>query len=153
MSALLDRFEPVAPTDDESRQARESSRRLAPLLHRRDLDVRVVAGDGPGESLDLPAPVVRLLGDILIEMAEGNAVAVVPVHAELTTQQAADYLDVSRPYLVGLLEKGEIPHRKVGTHRRVEFRHLAEYKKRVDAGRRAALDELAELGQEIGEGY
>jgi excisionase family DNA binding protein len=153
MSTTLDRFEPVAPTDDESRQARETSRRLAPLLGRRDNFKVHFEGEGPGELLVLPAAVVRLLNDILTQMAQGNAVTIIPVHAELTTQQAADVLNVSRPFLVRLLEDGRIPYRKVGTHRRVSFRDLMAYKKQTDAARLEALDELTAQAQELNMGY
>jgi excisionase family DNA binding protein len=96
----------------------------------------------------LPAAAVRLLGALLTELAKGNAVTLMPHHAELTTQEAADLLNVSRPFLVNLLESGQLPHHKVGTHRRVRFADLMVYKRRRDAESEAALRELAALSQD-----
>jgi excisionase family DNA binding protein len=136
----------VAPSEADSRLARESSRRLAPYLaKRRKVRVQVVSEGGQAheeEPLVLPAPVLDLLFTILTEMAKGNAVTLIPIHAELTTQQAADLLNVSRPFGVELLEKGEIPHRKVGTHRRILFSDVMAYKQRSDGQRQKAMDEL-----------
>ena len=81
------------------------------------------------------------------------AATVIPIHAALTTQEAADVLNVSRPFLVQLLEKGDMPLHKIGTHHRVRYQDVIAYKKRIDADRRKALDELAAQGQELGMGY
>ncbi|SDT73421.1 excisionase family DNA-binding protein [Actinoplanes derwentensis] len=110
--------------------------------------VRVV-DDGEGDELIVPRGAVELLARVLAHMANGHSVSVVPEHAELTTQQAADLLNVSRPYLIGLLESGEIEFRKVGTHRRVLAGSLMDYKHRDDLRRRGAADELAQLAQDL----
>ena len=106
-----------------------------------------VKGDG-ADQLVLPRGAVDLLARILAQIAAGRAVSVVPAHAELTTQQAADLLNVSRPHLIRLLDTGEIHYREVGTHRRVIAGSLHAYKHRDDQRRRAAADELTALNQE-----
>lgn len=106
-----------------------------------------LAGD---DALVVPREAAVLLARILGFLANGEGVNVVPDTAELTTQQAAEFLNVSRPYLIKLLESGEIPFRLVGTHRRIKFRDLNEYKSRDDLARRRAADELTQLTQELG---
>jgi excisionase family DNA binding protein len=157
MTTLLKkRPQTVTPTEADSLTARDSSRRLAPYLaKKKKVRVQIVpeGGRAEAESLPLPRSVLDLLFAILTEMAEGNAVTLIPIHAELTTQQAADLLNVSRPFVVELLEKGEIPHRKVGTHRRILFRDLMAFKQRSEARRKKALDQLAADAQEQDMGY
>ncbi len=148
MSAL-NMPEPVTPTVDDARLAKTSSRQLARFLDQ-NLLVRLADTD---EAVELPATAVRLLVDLLSAMAEGNAVTLIPIHAELTTQQAADLLGVSRPFLVKQLEENAIPFRKVGTHRRVLFNDLMTYKREMDRRRLETLDELTAQAQELDMGY
>jgi excisionase family DNA binding protein len=153
MASMLSELpDTVTPTPDDTRIAQESSRRLAKRLGARKKNVRfrIQPDDEPAETIAIPLAAFRLLTEILTEMAKGNAVTLIPVHAELTTQQAADLLNVSRPYLIELVEKGQIPHRKVGTHRRVLFQDLMAYKQKIDAARLKALEELSALDQELG---
>ena len=153
MATLLTDFpETITPTPDEAILAQESIRRLARFVatrRKRPLQLRIQPEDAPEESVSIPESAFRLLNDILTQMAKGNAVTLIPVHAELTTQQAANILNVSRPFLVEQLEKNVIPYRKVGTHRRILFKDLMDYKKDMDRNRLKTLDELAAQAQEL----
>lgn len=141
---------PTLPTESEANLAKETSRLLAPQVRSSaPLTFRVLDA-AKGETLRIPAQAAKMLVRILEEMARGNAVSLIPVHAELTTQEAADMLYISRPTLIQLLDEGKIEYRKVGTHRRVRFESLMAYKRRADAERRATLAELAAYDQEIG---
>lgn len=149
MSALANEqlIEPLT-TPEESELARESSRLLAACIgHGKTARLRVIDGDGV---IEVPVQALRMLVDILNNMAAGNAVSLVPIHAELTTQQTADFLSVSRPYVVGLLERGELAFHKVGTHRRVFFRDLMTYKNAQLARSKRRLTDLAREAQEQG---
>jgi excisionase family DNA binding protein len=142
-------FDAIEPTEEESKLARESSRQLSRFT---EGNLRVSIEDG-NETVDLPAAAVRMLVRILGEMSAGNAVTLIPVHAELTTQQAADLLNVSRPHVVKLIEEGRLPFHRVGTHRRIRFRDLMAYKRRVDADRKRALAALVADAQDQDMGY
>lgn len=136
------------PTEEEARLARDGSRRLAAVIDATASTNVSIAGDG--EAIELPASAARLLVEVLAQMGQGNAVQVMPVHAELTTQQAADFLNVSRPYFIERLEAGELPFRRVGKHRRVRFEDLLRYKKRTDYESKLAMSDLTALSQELG---
>ncbi|GAA3118425.1 excisionase family DNA binding protein [Kribbella aluminosa] len=142
----------VRPDATEIHAADVALRRVKRYLsaHVDERAIRVVVGGDPDETLSLPRGVVELLARILAHMAAGQGVSVVPAHAELTTQQAADLLNVSRPYLIGLLDSGAIEYRKVGKHRRVRVDSLLDYKRKDDSERRQAADELTELNREMG---
>lgn len=103
-----------------------------------------------GEEVPLPRPLLQVLQEAARFLSEGEGVAVVPLQRELTTQEAADFLNVSRQYLVEILERGDIPFAKVGTHRRVKFADLIAYRERRDAERREKLRELTQLSQDYG---
>lgn len=157
MATLLGDFpEAVTPTPDEARQAEVSSRMLDKLRGKAGKGVvrlRVEVTDEPEAAVTIPLAAFRLLTDILTEMAKGNAITLIPIHAELTTQQAADLINVSRPFLIERLEKGEIAFRKVGKHRRVLFADLMRYKHAMDGDRLKALEKLSAVDQELGLGY
>jgi excisionase family DNA binding protein len=144
----------IIPDKHETDLAKVSSHELSSLIEASG-DVRLTVADTSGSerTVQIPASALRLLFRVLSEMAHGNAVSLIPLHAEVTTQEAADILNVSRPYVVGLLEKGEIPFRKVGVQRRVLFRDLMDYKARSDIDRQTALDALARQAQELRLGY
>jgi excisionase family DNA binding protein len=154
------------PTNEESRVAHDSSRVLAAMLE----ELSVHKGGGAGTAavvelrlqvdgvalkrkLSLPAEALRALGRILEEMAEGNAVLLTPIQPELTTNQAANLANVSRPFMCKLLDSGEIAHRKVGRNRRVPYRELLKYIEANHARSKAARDELAAEAQELNMGY
>ena len=134
--------------------ARAALTALGPVTRRR---ARAVAVRPPGArdavSITVPPEALTLFVEILRQMAIGSAVTIVPLHAELTTQQVADLLNVSRPHVVHLLNKGQIPSRKVGSHRRIRASDALAYRQRDDRRRKTILDELTAEAQKHGLGY
>ncbi len=143
----------LPPTAQDSAIARLSGQYLSRFVGRnRPLTVHVTDADQE-RPIELPAGAVTLLMDILEAMAAGRGLALIPENAELTSVQAAQLLNVSRPFLIGLLEAGAIPYRKVGKHRRIRMEDAMAYKEQIDRDREAVLDELVADAQENGMGY
>jgi excisionase family DNA binding protein len=141
---------PYIPTEDDTRLSKESSRILAAHISSNVQHLKIIEEDGSEQDATIPAAAYRLFVDILTQMSQGNAVTIIPIHAELTTQEAADLINVSRPFLIKQIESGEIPHHKVGRHPRVRFADLMAYKKNIDTARSKVLDELVEESQRLG---
>jgi excisionase family DNA binding protein len=96
---------------------------------------------------------VKMLFNLLVQISKGNAVTIVPIHAELTTQQAADLLNVSRPYLIKLLEQKKIPFNTVGKHRRIKFADLLKYREKMKEKAKKIQNELTQEAQDLNLGY
>lgn len=140
----------MRPTPEAVRAAEGALRSLS--NHELTGIVLRVRESGGSAEVDLPGEVVPLLVEILGQIANGNGVRVVPLHGELTAPQAAELLNVSERYFVGLLESEALPSHEVGTHRRVKLGDLLDYKRVRDAERADALREMAEEAQRLGLG-
>lgn len=150
----LRNIEPIAPSQQDIQLATESSRVLSKILDDDNTFFEIKVKNSTGlKTVKIPESALHMLFDILTQMAKGNAVTLIPIHAELTTQEAANLLNVSRPFLVSLLEEGKIPYRKVGTRRKVMFKDLMEYKNTIHAARSKTLDELTRRSQDLDMGY
>lgn len=140
------------PAQAEIEAAVRGQRELAAYLSTK-METQKIAiqdADNISHQIELPTSSLTLLISILGELALGNAVQVVPVQAELTTQEAANILNVSRPHMVKLLEEGKLPFHKTGRHRRVLFYDLMKYKDQRENESNKAMQELADLSQELG---
>ena len=142
----------INPGDVDVEIAERAARRIRDYLtsHPDDDLLEVLGEIGDDDALIIPRATAIMFAQILDLLGQGRGVQIIPKETELTTQQAAATLNVSRPYLIGLLESGKIPFRKVGRHRRITFEALTEYKRQDDLERRAAADDLTELSEELG---
>jgi excisionase family DNA binding protein len=142
------------PSEEEVNAAKELSRPLSKYADKERVRVSIKGeDDGVADEMVIPGQFVQIMLRVFSEMSKGNAINILPVHYELSTQEAANLLNVSRPYLVKLLENGDIPFHKVGVHRRVKFEDVMKYKSDIDGKRYEALSELAALSQDMGMGY
>jgi excisionase family DNA binding protein len=143
-----------SPSEEERTLATHSSRQLSALLVHSQPSISIsVAQDDSGQPIVIPTVALNLLTDILAQMAQGNAVTLLPHHAELTTQEAAALLNVSRPCLMTLIESGVLPARWVGKHQRIYVSDVMSYKEHIDRARHETLDGLVAQAQELGMGY
>jgi len=133
-TTVLERSKPVVLTERDTTRMRAMERYVEELQFMHN-----------GQAFDIPEPLRKVLRHAVSIMAVGDSVGIVPLRKELTTQEAADLLGVSRPYLVKLLEEGEIHFRKVGAHRRVQLSHVLAYKERQDRELEQGLDEMTDF--------
>jgi excisionase family DNA binding protein len=155
MSDVIDRLE----SKEDVELAKAAQRCIVSALdHSRAVNIAILedgverlSDDSP--ILKLPPKVLRLFADMLGSLAQGHAVAIMPKELYVSTQEAAMFLNVSRPYLVRMLDDGKIPYHKVGTHRRIKFEDVVTYRDKRRKASHDALQELADQAQEIDMGY
>ncbi len=142
------------PSNKEIKQAASSSRLLSDYMKSTKRPVlQLIGNKEESQNIDIPAKALGLLLNILEEMGRGHGVSLTPINSELTTTEAADLLNVSRPFLITLLDKGEIPHRKVGSKRRILAKDMLAYKQEIDRKREENLAKLIAQAQELDMGY
>lgn len=141
--------EMTLPDEKEKDLASTGSRLFAKYLDEENISVRVISEEND-EAITIPQPTLRLIIDLMTEISKGNAVTLMPIHKELTTQEAANILYCSRPHLIKLLNEGSIAYEKIGTHRRIKFQDLMDYKTKQKQIQREAARKLTALSQELG---
>ena len=153
MSPAVFEREPITLAASHRTEAAAAAKAVSAAIQEHDGTSLVMVTLDNQQRVTVPLPALVVLADILGEMGRGRAVLVVPYGAELTTQQAADLLNVSRPYVVKLIESGVLPARKVGPRRRVLFEDLMNFKRADDADRRDVARQLTAEAEEMGLGY
>jgi excisionase family DNA binding protein len=140
----------LPPSESDAELARTAASRIIPFVRGQASQTAYLTFADGKESIVLPSGSLEIFNSILESMAAGHGIMIFPQYAELTTMEAADILNVSRPYLIGLLEKKEIPYRLVGRHRRIRMEDILEYKERIDREREAILDQMVAEAEELG---
>jgi excisionase family DNA binding protein len=153
--ATLRPTDPFVPTPEATTMAEHALRSLGEFLTNppERVTVSVVEPSLPDTRITIPGGIVCLIAEVLQTISEGQPFTILPLEAELSTQEAADLLNVSRPYLVKLLDSGIIPSRRVGVYRRVRAADVLHYKRKNEAARHEVLDELTQQAQELDMGY
>ena len=150
----LSHEEPLLPSHEEVLMAQETGRKLAAFIRPEEgISFKVQDKEGKETEMELPASIARILLDMLEQVANGKAISFLPLNAELSTSQAAELLKVSRPFFIKMLEDGELPFRKVGSHRRVMLEDILAYKREIYKKRMEVLDDLTEEAQKLKLGY
>ena len=143
----------VVPSPFEVKQAAISARKISELTSKSRKKTEFVLTDNKGTNIELSEAAIQVLSRALEEMAKGNSVVLMPMETEVGTQQAADILNVSRPFLVSLLDSGKIPFRLVGRYRRILNQDLLNYQNSRKQGRQRTMDALVKQAQELDMGY
>jgi excisionase family DNA binding protein len=152
-----DRIRKVGPppiSDQEREMARVAQRCIMEALdHSRAAAIKLTTDNGKDPSVELPPAALKFIGELLGAMSQGNPIVLMPTKQEFTTVEAANFLNVSRPFVIKEIEEGRLPHRMVGTHRRIAFDALEEYSRRMREKQAAALDKMADNARELGLDY
>lgn len=145
---------PPVLSPHEMEMARTAQRCILEALdHSRAAAITLTTADGRHPTVDLPPAALKLIGQLLGAMGEGRAMTLVPSQQEFTTVEAANFLNVSRPFVVKEIEEGRLPHRKVGSHRRIAFEDLIVYARAMRAGQEQALERMADNARALGLEY
>jgi excisionase family DNA binding protein len=153
----VDRIREVTPpqmTERELEMARVAQRCIMEALdHSRAAAITLTTDTGEHPSVDVPPAALKLIGQLLGAMGEGRPITLMPAKREFTTVEAANFLNVSRPFVIKEIEQGKLSHRMVGTHRRIAFEDLVAYAKAMRERQAAALDRMADNARELGLDY
>jgi len=157
MTTTQERIRQVLPPSMSPREvemAQAAQRCIMEALdHSRAAAITLTTTDGSHPDVELPPAALKLIGQLLGAMSEGRPIILMPAKREFSTVEAANYLNVSRPFVIKEIEAGRLPHRKVGTHRRVAFEDLAAYAREMGKRQEHALERMAENARELGLDY
>lgn len=148
-------IESKLPSPEESALAKLSSQELSGFIETNAAtqSLSITDSDGVSHPVQMPVSALRFLVDVLTALGDGNTVKLVPIHAELTTQEGGDLLNISRPTFVKLLDDGLIPFTLAGNRRKVKYADIQSYKEKLETNRLATLEKLSALDQDLGLGY